>query len=120
MRVARCSLLSMTESTLDVAIVGAGAGGTYLADRLAGARPDWSITDADRIHALGLGPARDCLDVLAGGVNSDEVMQQALQPDPAIPIHVCGETFSRAQAWAEGALATAHALADQLLGERDG
>ena len=51
------------------------------------------------------------------GVNSDDAMLQALQPDPAIPIHVCGETFSRAQAWAEGALATAHALADQLLEE---
>jgi lysine 2-monooxygenase len=51
------------------------------------------------------------------GVNSDAAMLQALQPDPALPIHICGETFSRAQAWAEGALATAHALADQLLGQ---
>ena len=51
------------------------------------------------------------------GVNSDEAMAKALQPDSAIPIHICGETFSRAQAWVEGALATAHALADQLLGQ---
>ena len=53
------------------------------------------------------------------GVNSDDAMAQALQPDPAIPIYVCGETFSRAQAWAEGALATAHALGDRLLGQGD-
>lgn len=53
------------------------------------------------------------------GINSDEAMATALQPDPALPIHVCGETFSRAQAWVEGALATAHALADQLLREVD-
>lgn len=49
------------------------------------------------------------------GFNSDEAMAAALQPDPDIPVHVCGETFSRAQAWAEGALATAHQLAEQLL-----
>ena len=49
------------------------------------------------------------------GVNSDETMARALHPDPGTPIHVCGETFSRAQAWAEGALATAHDLAGQLL-----
>jgi monoamine oxidase len=44
-------------------------------------------------------------------------MVAALQPDADVPIHVCGETFSRAQAWAEGALATAHDLADKLLHE---
>ena len=54
------------------------------------------------------------------GSNSDEAMVTARQPDPAVPIHVCGETFSRAQAWAEGALATAHDLADQLLEEPKG
>jgi monoamine oxidase len=49
------------------------------------------------------------------GSNSDEAMLTARQPDPDVPIHICGETFSRAQAWVEGALATAHDLADQLL-----
>ena len=49
------------------------------------------------------------------GSNSDEAMAAALHPDPDLPIHVCGETFSRAQAWAEGALATAHGLAERLL-----
>jgi lysine 2-monooxygenase len=54
------------------------------------------------------------------GVNSDEAMVAARQPDPDVPIHMCGETFSRAQAWVEGALATAHELADQLLAEDEG
>jgi monoamine oxidase len=49
------------------------------------------------------------------GFNSDDAMVTARQPDPDVPIHICGETFSRAQAWVEGALATAHDLADQLL-----
>jgi monoamine oxidase len=53
------------------------------------------------------------------GSNSDEAIVTARQPDPRVPIHVCGETFSRAQAWVEGALATAHDLADQLLTEDD-
>jgi monoamine oxidase len=47
--------------------------------------------------------------------NSDQLMALALHPDPTLPIHLCGETFSRAQAWAEGALATAEALAGSLL-----
>jgi monoamine oxidase len=50
------------------------------------------------------------------GTNSDEAMTAALHPDPDVPIHICGETFSRGQAWVEGALGTAHALADRLLG----
>ena len=54
------------------------------------------------------------------GSNSDEAMVTARQPDPGVPIHICGETFSRAQAWVEGALTTAHDLADQLLEEAAG
>lgn len=49
------------------------------------------------------------------GANSDAVMARALQPDPALPIHLCGESFSRAQAWVQGALETADALAERLL-----
>ena len=51
------------------------------------------------------------------GFNSDEAIVAARQPEPDVPIHVCGETFSRAQAWVEGALATAHAVGDVLLQE---
>lgn len=49
------------------------------------------------------------------GVNSDEAMATAEQPEPDVPIYVCGETFSRAQAWVEGALGTAEAVARRLL-----
>ena len=52
------------------------------------------------------------------GFNSDDAMVTARQPEPDVPIHVCGETFSRAQAWVEGALATAHDVGDLLLDER--
>jgi monoamine oxidase len=49
------------------------------------------------------------------GHNSDQMMALALHPDPTLPIHLCGETFSQAQGWVEGALATAEALARRLL-----
>lgn len=52
------------------------------------------------------------------GFNSDDAMVTARHPEPGVPIHVCGETFSRGQAWVEGALATAHAVCDLLLDER--
>jgi monoamine oxidase len=49
------------------------------------------------------------------GINSDDVMASALQPDPALPIYIAGETFSRSQSWVEGALETAEAVTDRLL-----
>jgi monoamine oxidase len=49
------------------------------------------------------------------GDNSDEIMDLAAQPDPSLPIHLCGEVFSRRQAWVEGALETADAVASRLL-----
>ena len=42
-----------TGTTLDVAIVGAGAAGAYLADRLAGARPEWAVTLFERSSRIG-------------------------------------------------------------------
>jgi monoamine oxidase len=50
------------------------------------------------------------------GANSDEMMDLATQPDPSLPIHVCGEVFSRNGAWVEGALEPAARLASRLLG----
>jgi cation diffusion facilitator CzcD-associated flavoprotein CzcO len=38
---------------LDVAIVGAGAAGTYLAYRLIQARPDWRIAILERSSRIG-------------------------------------------------------------------
>ena len=49
------------------------------------------------------------------GANSDEMIDLAAQPDPSLPIHICGEVFSRRGAWVEGALETADAVASRLL-----
>jgi monoamine oxidase len=49
------------------------------------------------------------------GANSDEIIDLAAQPDPSLPIHLCGEIFSRRGAWVEGALETADAVARRLL-----
>ena len=76
-------------------------------------------TVADFMH-WGSDPREIAWTFWRAGFNSDEAMVTARQPDPDVPIHICGETFSRAQAWVEGALATAHDLADQLLEEDEG
>jgi monoamine oxidase len=49
------------------------------------------------------------------GYNPDAVMPVAIQPEPSVPIFICGESFSRAQAWVEGALETAEAATERLL-----
>jgi monoamine oxidase len=49
------------------------------------------------------------------GANSDEMMELAAQPDPALPIHLCGEIFSRNGAWVEGALDPAARMAERLI-----
>lgn len=49
------------------------------------------------------------------GSNSDDTMERAIQPDASLPIHLCGDTFSRRQGWVEGALETADAVAASLL-----
>ena len=49
------------------------------------------------------------------GYNSDEMIDLAVQPDPSLPIHLCGEVFSRHGAWVEGALGTASTIADRLV-----
>jgi monoamine oxidase len=49
------------------------------------------------------------------GANSDAMLDLAPQPDPSLPIHLCGEVFSRNGAWVEGALESATAVADRIL-----
>jgi hypothetical protein len=49
------------------------------------------------------------------GHNSDEMIDLAVQPDPSVPIHLCGEVFSRRGAWVEGALETAGTVAARIL-----
>ncbi len=48
------------------------------------------------------------------GSNPDDVMPAAVQPDPSVPIYICGESFSRAQAWVEGALETAELVVERI------
>ena len=50
------------------------------------------------------------------GHNSDEMLDLAVQPDPELPIHIGGEVFTRAGAWVEGALLSANAVAERILG----
>ena len=43
-----------------------------------------------------------------GGCDSGEVSERMIQPmGKNMPLYVCGESFSRKQAWVEGALETA-------------
>ena len=49
------------------------------------------------------------------GINSDDEMASAIQPDLALPIYIAGESFSRSQSWVEGALETAEAVTGRLL-----
>ena len=45
---------------------------------------------------------------------SDEIVAAAQQPDPAVAIHLAGETFSHAQSWIEGALESGAPVIRQL------
>jgi monoamine oxidase len=51
------------------------------------------------------------------GFRSDDVIPLAVQPDRSVPIYVAGESFSRSQGWAEGALETAAAVVDRVLAD---
>jgi monoamine oxidase len=48
---------------------------------------------------------------------SDEIMDLAIQPQPDVPLHLAGESFSRSQSWVEGALETAGLVVERLLDE---
>ena len=41
------------------------------------------------------------------GVQSWDVIQRIVQPEDGVPVYVCGEAYSDAQGWVEGALQTA-------------
>jgi monoamine oxidase len=48
------------------------------------------------------------------GVDSREVKNAIVQPADGVPVYVCGEAYSDAQGWVEGALQTADMLLDKL------
>jgi monoamine oxidase len=51
----------------------------------------------------------------SAGVRSDDIMRAAVRPVPGLELFVCGEGFSRAQAWVEGALETAEMVVEAVL-----
>ena len=63
----------------------------------------------------GADPAEVAWHFWRAGHNADEVMDLAVQPEPGVPIHFCGEVFSLDQAWAEGALRSAARVRERLL-----
>jgi len=50
------------------------------------------------------------------GVKSWEVKEAILQPVSAVPVYVCGEAYSDAQGWVEGALQTADLMLEKHFG----
>jgi len=86
------------------------------------------VAEADRqlkeMHGLRVSPPPYAaayidwgVDPFGGGVNfwniharSSEVIPQMINPVPNIPVYVCGEAYSNAQGWVEGALETAELL----------
>ena len=62
-------------------------------------------------------------DPFGGGVHlwkihekSWEVIPKMLQPEPSVPVYVCGEAYSRHQTWVEGALETAEMVLQKKFG----
>ena len=51
------------------------------------------------------------------GESSDQILELAPQPDPALPIYLANEAFSRRQSWVEGALEAADAVVQRLTGD---
>jgi monoamine oxidase len=49
-------------------------------------------------------------------VDSQAVGHAIIQPMPEVPVYVCGEAYSHAQGWVEGALATAEEMLQNHLG----
>jgi monoamine oxidase len=50
------------------------------------------------------------------GVRSGEVLERMVQPVGSAPVYVCGEAYSQAQGWVEGALQTAELVLTRHLG----
>lgn len=48
------------------------------------------------------------------GVKAWEVIPQMIQPDPQMPLYICGSAYSNWQGWVEGALQTAEQVVNRL------
>ena len=85
---------------------------------LAAAHPDADVPASPTGSAFqhwGADPREVAWHFWRPGANSDEILDLAPQPDLSLPIHLCGEVFSRNGAWVEGALESATAVGNRLL-----
>jgi monoamine oxidase len=108
-----------------VALADGRSGGAQAAPGLLGALHGWLAAahpgaqvpspDGSAFQHWGADPREVGWHFWRSGDNSDEIIDLASQPDPTLPIHLCGEAFSRRQAWVEGALETADEVASRLL-----
>jgi monoamine oxidase len=90
---------------------------------LTGAHPGTNVPAQPRGSAFqrwGADPREVVWHFWRSGSNSDDMLDLAVQPDPVLPIHVGGEVFSRGGGWVEGALMSAKAVADRVLGADQG
>ena len=55
----------------------------------------------------------------SAGARSQEMLPRMIRPDPTIALFVCGEAWSRAQSWVEGALETAAMVCESLVAQPD-
>jgi monoamine oxidase len=62
----------------------------------------------------GTDPRQPAWHFWRAGVNSDDVRQRISQPVPDVPVYICGEGWSTAQAWVEGAFEGARAVVERL------
>jgi monoamine oxidase len=51
----------------------------------------------------------------SAGARSDGVIRDIVRPVPGLDLFICGEAFSRAQSWVEGALQTAETAVEAVL-----
>lgn len=86
--------------------------------QLAEVHPDVTIPDpyAAAYRDWSIDPFGGAFSTWNVGVRAADVETRMLHPDPAVPLHVVGSTYSSDQGWAEGALATAERLVTETIG----
>jgi monoamine oxidase len=81
--------------------------------------PDIPEPDGSALMFWGGDPLETGWQFWRPGDVSDDVMALAIQPQPELPVHLAGESFSRSQSWVEGALETADMVIERLLQPAD-
>lgn len=79
-------------------------------------RPDIPGPYAAAYHDWGDDPYGGGANFWHVGVRSHEVSRAIVQPVADTPVYICGESYSHAQGWVEGALATAEDMLQHHLG----